>query len=424
MKCTRAVWLSFFHAILFLLLGPAPPALAESVFYVAPEGNDAWSGTLDSPAADGTDGPFATLHRARDEIRKQKAVGAEGGFTVLVREGLYSLESTFALAVEDSGAADAPIEFRAFSDEKPVLLGGRRIHGFAPHEGKILRADVGGQGFRGVYFRQLFSDGKRQHLARFPNYDPDNPYAGGWSYVDGQEAPLWNTIPGEDKRTLKVKPDDLHDWGQVAEGEVLIFPRYNWWNNILRIASLDRKSQQMTLAGSASYEIRPGDRYYVRNLLEELDAAGEWYLDKSTWTLYFWPPSNAPAADAYAPTLETIVAMDSVSNVTLRGFTIECCEGVAIKLADCTDCRIVGCTIRNVGGRCSSAIPAISVSGGKNCGIVGNDIYEVGSHGVSLAGRPATTPSTPGGQLLRREQLHPPHGRLLQARRGGSCWAA
>ena len=45
-------------------------------FYVAPDGNDAWSGTLAAANADKTDGPFATLERARDAIRQRKAAGA------------------------------------------------------------------------------------------------------------------------------------------------------------------------------------------------------------------------------------------------------------------------------------------------------------------------------------------------------------
>ncbi len=405
MKLARIAWPCTALALLTVLWGPPLPAHAESAFYVSPEGNDAWSGTSASPAADKTDGPFATLQRSREEIRKRKADGSRGGITVFARGGMYPLETTFALTADESGTADAPIEYRAYRNETPVLLGGRPITGFVPHEGKTLKADVAGQGFQGIYFRQLFFDGKRQHLARFPNYEPANPYAGGWSYVDGKEVSLWATIPGEDKRTLAVKPGDLHDWGRVTEGEVMIFPRYNWWNNILGITSLDRTSRKMTLAGSASYEIRPGDRYYVRNLLEELDSPGEWYLDKSTWTLYFQPPQDASEVTAFAPTLETIVTMSGVSNVTLRGFTIECCEGTAIKLTDCTGCRIVGCTIRNVGGRCSSGIPAVSVSGGKDCGVVGNDIYEVGSHAISLSGGDRKT-LTPAAHYADNNYIH------------------
>ena len=41
-------------------------------FYVSTIGNDDWSGKLPEPNADGTDGPFATVTRARDAVRLMK----------------------------------------------------------------------------------------------------------------------------------------------------------------------------------------------------------------------------------------------------------------------------------------------------------------------------------------------------------------
>ena len=53
--------------------GTAMPATTqddEIRFHVATSGNDAWSGSLSEPNAAGTDGPFATLERARDAAQK------------------------------------------------------------------------------------------------------------------------------------------------------------------------------------------------------------------------------------------------------------------------------------------------------------------------------------------------------------------
>ena len=41
--------------------------------YVSPAGNNQWSGSLAQPNAQGTDGPVATLDRARDILRQKKA---------------------------------------------------------------------------------------------------------------------------------------------------------------------------------------------------------------------------------------------------------------------------------------------------------------------------------------------------------------
>ena len=41
----------------------------HATFYVATNGNDEWSGRYPEPNAAGTEGPFATIARARDAIR-------------------------------------------------------------------------------------------------------------------------------------------------------------------------------------------------------------------------------------------------------------------------------------------------------------------------------------------------------------------
>ena len=49
-------------------------ALAET-FYVAPDGNDQWSGRIERPNAGRTDGPLASLAGARDAVRRLKSRG-------------------------------------------------------------------------------------------------------------------------------------------------------------------------------------------------------------------------------------------------------------------------------------------------------------------------------------------------------------
>ena len=64
---------------------------------MATEGNDANPGTEDQP--------FATLERARDEIRQRKAAGPlpAGGITVELRGGVYELSRPLELTAQDSG---------------------------------------------------------------------------------------------------------------------------------------------------------------------------------------------------------------------------------------------------------------------------------------------------------------------------------
>ena len=356
-----------------------------SDFYVSTQGNDAWSGRLPAPNPGRTDGPWATLEHARDEIRKGRGSNTiKGPVTVHVRAGWYFLTNTFKLGPEDSGSESAPVTYRGYGQERPVLLGGRVITNFTVWKGSILQADVGRQGYRGVAFRQLIFDGQRQHLARYPNFDPENPYGGGFAYADGKPVPMYQDVPGESRRQFQYRQQDARQWAHPEQGEVFVFARYNWWNNILRIASIDRATRTVTLAGDASYPIRPGDRYYFRNLFEELDSPGEWYLDTSTWTLYFWPPKPIAGRVVCAPTTRTILELGAgVAHVTFQGFVFECSEGSAIVLKNTTNCLIAGNIIRNVGDYSGAGV---TVNGGRDNGVVGNDIYETGSHGVTLGG--------------------------------------
>lgn len=397
---------AFFAALLAATtLLAATPSLAASEplsLYVATDGNDAWSGALPQPNAAKTDGPFASLERARDEVRKRKAAGGAGAIEVFVRGGDYLIPSTLKFTEADSGAEKAPIVYRAYQNERPVLIGGRNLVDWKPWKEKILQADVAKQGFQGVAFKQLVFAGRRQHLARFPNFDSQNPYGGGWAYADGKPIPMYQDVPGESKRSLLVRAADLRTWSRPEEVEAFVFPRYNWWNNIVRIQSIDSATRQITLAADCSYSIRPGDRYYFQNALEELDSPGEWFLDAKAGTLYFWPPAPLAGKPVYAPTTRTVLELAKTSYVTFRGFTIECADGTAISLNGARHCQLAGCTIRNVGDYSGSGV---AVNGGEQNGVVGCDLYDIGAHGIYLSGGDRKT-LTPAGNYADNNYIH------------------
>ncbi len=82
----------------------------------------------------------------------------------------------------------------------------------------------------------------------------------------------------------------------------------------------------------------------------ELDQPGEWYLDRQTGILYFWPPEEIADSDVTVSVLRAPVTLNGVSHLTLQGFTIEAARGTAAQVTGGEAVRIAGCTIRNVGG--------------------------------------------------------------------------
>ncbi|MBM3892043.1 MAG: right-handed parallel beta-helix repeat-containing protein, partial [Verrucomicrobia bacterium] len=118
-------------------------AAAEPTFFVATNGHDGWSGKLAAPNKEKTDGPFATITRARDAVRALKAGGElKEPVTVQIRGGRYWLREPLVFAPEDSGTEKCPITYAAAPGERPVFSGGRDIAGWLRAEGKLWKAQL------------------------------------------------------------------------------------------------------------------------------------------------------------------------------------------------------------------------------------------------------------------------------------------
>ena len=101
---------------LFLVAVTTPVRSASPEFCVAPHGADTWSGTRPEPNADKTDGPFATLARARDAVRRANGSGTNTHpITVLIRGGEYRLSEPLVFNPGDSGAPERPVIYAAYT---------------------------------------------------------------------------------------------------------------------------------------------------------------------------------------------------------------------------------------------------------------------------------------------------------------------
>ena len=387
----------------FECLGAASVANGkEVVFYVSTTGNDQWSGSLAVMNADGNDGPFATLQRARDAIRELRQHGLNAQFTISVYGGTYMLNNTFTLGPEDSGTKSNPLIIRAYNNERPVLSGSRLVGGFTAYKGKILKVDLKSDIPESLGFKQLFAAGKRQVLARFPNVDPHDPVGGGFLYVE-------DSVEGVSKVKFKYRERDFHQWVNYENAEIVIYPGPNYWNNTIPVAVFDRTNRIVELAGKASYPITAGNRYFFQNILEELDSPGEWYFDKQRKTLFFWPEDENALKSVNVPILKSLVEIkgktlfnkykDIPSHIRIEGFILEGCEGTAVVAKDAEDIIIAANTIRNAGEA------GIVIDNGKDNVAIGNDIYEVGADGIIISGGDLIT-LTPGANRAENNYIH------------------
>ena len=391
-------------------------ASAEQItLYVATDGDDAWSGTLKAPNAAKDDGPFATLVRAQGAVRQLKRENRlpKGGATAVVRGGIYSLSQPLAFTAADSGTNESPISYRAARGEKVRLLGGRLVTNWKSitdadvldkldesARGQARQADLKALGITdfgspsggGV---ELFFGGEPMTLSRWPN-------EGFVPVVDvlGKTQVDIRGTKGCAEGIFQYEGDRPQRWLAERDAWVHGYWFWDWAEQRHKIKSIDIESRSIEVEPPYhGYGYRKGQWFYAFNLLSETDQPGEWYVDRQSGVLYFWPLSPVENGEAIVSVLPTIVTMRDVSHVTLQGFIFEGARGTAIAVSGGTGNRVVGCTIRNVGGW------AVTVSGGSRHGVVGCDIYQTGGGGISLSGGNRTT-LTAAEHLAKNNHIH------------------
>lgn len=397
------------------------------VFYVSPSGNDAWSGRRAAPDSGGSDGPFATLERARDAVRALRASGKwpKHGVTVFLREGTYELSKTLRLSGEDSGLKGAPVVWRPRPGELVRLVGGKRIGNFRQvtepavlkrldimHRREIFVTNLRLQNIwnygkltpRGFSREnspaalELFFNGKPMTLSRWPNE--------GWETIAGIAGEQFE--PTDVRSTVKSQVDTFiygddrpNRWADTSDIWVHGYWTWDWADSYEHVKSIDTSVHSITtFAPHGVYGYRENRRYYYLNILEELDSPGEWYLDRKTTMLYFWPPAPLAGSEIFVSLLEEpLIALENASNVTVRGMILETTRGNAVEITGGSDNCIAGCTIRNIGN------VGVIIRGGTRNGVLSSDIYETGDGGIVIDGGDRTT-LKPAGNYAVNNHIH------------------
>ena len=356
---------------------PSPGDPAQSIL-VSTTGDDQNPGTISRP--------LKTFQAAQSAVRELKKHNP-GTISVYFRAGTYYLPNTIVFTPEDSGEAGAPIIYAPYPGEHVLLSGGTRLSPkWTAYRDGIMKTSVPA----GTTTDQLFVNGQRQMLARYPNYDPNAKYLGGWApdAISPERAKRW-----ADPRGAYIHAIHQYLWGDMhyvitgksADGNVLY--EGGWQNN---------RPKPM----HAQYR-------FVENVFEELDAPSEWYLDRPNSILYFYPPTGLDLENAVVETvrLKHLVEFrgsqgSPVKWIELRGFTFQHASrtfmvtrepllrsdwriyrGGALFFTGAEDCYVDDCFLDQLGGNC------IFVSGyNRRIRISRSHIARAGANGISFVG--------------------------------------
>ncbi len=386
-----------------------------ATLWVAPHGSDVNPGTEQRP--------FATIERARDEIRHRKANATlpAAGVTVELRGGTYELPRPLELTALDSGAENAPIVYRARTGETVKLAGSREVTGWkrvtdravlerldVAARGQVWQADLKALGItdlQGINSAatyqsdpglEVFFHDRPMTLARYPNAG----YMHIAAVLDAKGVGKTGEVSSPEGRFICDDPR-LARWGHEKGIWLHGFWVWDWADLRIPLGRVDPKAHTLSLGPKPgrSFTMRSGQWFYAENVLPELDSPGEWYLDRDTSILYFWPPEPLSSGKVVVSLVRDLVRLNDVSHVIFRGLSIEAGRGSAFVIRGGAKVRVVACTIRNMGNW------GVKVYGGTGHAVAGCDVYQNGQGGIHLEAGDRKT-LTPAGHCADNNHIH------------------
>jgi hypothetical protein len=405
-------------------------ACHHTVFVHDLEGNDLFDGTFERP--------MKTIQGALSLTRSLRTVhGGDKTLCITIRGGTYYLGTNATTASSQIGAIaltsnDSNLVIENYPGEIVVLSGGTllqlqwSVYAKTAAGGTIMKAQVP-PSVNLDQFNELYIDGKRAIVAKYPNGDPstqglyaENP---GFSFdadswvpsihvptvdINIQEPSRNGTVftnyhlslgggasvfnpprsffgAATISRGLTVKDGalpHLSNWSNPTTGLVHTFHGGYWGSWIFEIASTN-STQNTIMFGRGGFQIAPGwntgGAFYVANIFEELDSPNEWFLDKNTRTLYFMPNDTMPNIFV-ASQIPCIISVsgggieNSANNILIQGLT----------LAQTTHTYMRDYMVPSGGDWSVHRGGTVYLTNTKNITITHNLFTQLGSNGVAL----------------------------------------
>ena len=284
--------------------------------------------------------------------------------------------------------------WRGIPGEEIRVVGGKVVTGWKPvtdeailsrlppvARGKVFQTDLKALGITnygqvkdGGF--QLYFDDKPMTLARWPK--------DGFIKITGLVEPDTIDVRGTKGSTtgkFMYEGDEPKRW--VGEKDVWVhgYWFWDWSEERQKVESIDTDRHIISVSPPYhSYGYRVGQWFYALNILAELNAPGEWYLDRDIGILYFWPPAPLEGGRPVVSVVDTLVSLVDVSYITLQGMILEDARGTGITIKGGMQTKVAGCVLRNLGSW------GVNIDGGVKNGVVTCDIYQTGKGGIGLNG--------------------------------------
>lgn len=391
--------------------------------------------------------PFKTISEAQTKVREIIASEnyPEGGVVVFLRKGTYMLSDTVKFGEEDSGKEGSPVEWRAYYNEEVTISNGVQIP-FSEFEysederipedaqGRVMQYNLRENGLPG--HDGLYLAGHSQHFYwRFGMAEEDTVQFGypvpevffgedtgtlaqypneGWLGITElveEGTPTWWVDDNNGTHldswvgtTVKVDVDKnrMKRWANAKNPWYDSYWKYDWSDFRGPWESIDPVNQTMKTQHSIPYKPVVGKaRWKIYNLIEELDAPGEWFYDEDNGCLYVYPTSGTRNDDNITLCFQrkNIIELDNAHDIVFNGLNLTGTRFSAISGSNCTRVEIAYCNINKV------STNAIDLTGSTDCYIHGNIVDTIGARGIQVSGG-SFKDLTPSGTVIENNYIN------------------
>ncbi len=210
---------------------------------------------------------------------------------------------------------------------------------------------AGAQNKSGRIKNAIFSVGKNPALwpARYPNKeiydgaDAENPYS-----VFLKTGNITKNSDG----TSNIEYTDERISKYVGKDDVW-FEHYStiFYHDKIKIASVDSVNKLIKTSVPETYSLKENADFFFFNILEELDAPGEMYIDKNTGMMYVYPNGNLEASYMNISVFsgDYMIKTSGASYIEFNGITFENTQGSGVFVSGGRDVTLNCCDFYNIG---------------------------------------------------------------------------
>ncbi len=294
----------------------------QAVFFVAPDGSDSGDGTIEAP--------FATLEKARDEVRKINS-DMTGDIIVYLRGGDYRLTQPVEFDTRDSGTGGFTVKYEAYDKEIPVINGAQQVTGWTKFNDKLWSAPLD----RDIKLRNLYVNDRRANMGSV-QVQAKGGYGdyyvtagqGDWAWDSGKKSDGIVYDAGSMPRVTS-NFDDLEVVNGTTWNENIVCSRDIKYDGGSMILLMQQPYGAIAQTPGWGAGFSTGGTHTIYNAFSFVDSEGEFFFDKTQKVLYYYPRSgeDMTSADVEAPVADGLIKIagkstsDRVQNISFSGIT-------------------------------------------------------------------------------------------------------